>query len=240
MIIDYITKLFAFFWSVLARFCCCFNLPATIYDSFFTKPISRYTYYSLYDRIEKDLPKIKRILDVGTGTGVALGSIIDKIPRATHITGIDINKDYIKHAKKLFSAYENVTVRHQDFYDLESSSEKYDMIVLGSSFMLMPDPKKALEIVKSLLAENGKVYFLMTLYNEKKPLAEKVKPLLKYFTTIDFGKATYENEFIELLKASNLDITFNERISSTFLFRFFRIFIIETVLQKNKKEGVTI
>jgi len=120
---------------------------------------------------------------------------------------------------------------------MENSTEKFDMIVLGSSFMLMPDPKKALEIVKSLLTENGKVYFLMTLYKEKMPVMEKIKPMLKYLITVDFGKATYENEFIEMLKAANLDITLHSRIDETLLFKFFRIFIIETNIAK-PKQGV--
>lgn len=43
-------------------------------------------------------------------------------------------------------------------------------------------------------SENGKIYFLMTLFEKKgffNELAGKVKPYLKYLTSIDFGKITY-------------------------------------------------
>jgi hypothetical protein len=39
-----------------------------------------------------------------------------------------------------------------NFYDLEKNhpNEKFDVIIFGSSFMLMPDQVKALDIAKSI------------------------------------------------------------------------------------------
>lgn len=55
-----------------------------------------------------------------------------------------------------------------NFYDMEKEKTlKYDVIIFSSSFMLMPDRIKALEIAKNLLADNGKIYFLMTLFQKK-------------------------------------------------------------------------
>lgn len=45
------------------------------------------------------------------------------------------------------------------------------------------------------LNKNGKIYFLLTLYDEKSQFnrfMEVVKPYLKYMTTVDFGKVTYK------------------------------------------------
>ena len=70
--------------------------------------------------------------------------------------------------------------------------------------MLMPDKEKALILAKKLVKKNGKIMFLLTLHQKKNHLFEKLKPLLKYLTTIDFGNMTYENEFMELLANSNL------------------------------------
>jgi hypothetical protein len=41
------------------------------------------------------------------------------------------------------------------------------------------------------------------LYKERglyEKVVEKIKPYLKYITTIDFGSITYENEFEKMLK----------------------------------------
>ena len=84
-----------------------------------------------------------------------------------------------------------------NFYDLglEYPNTKFDTIIFGSSFMLMPDQSKAIEIAKQHLNKNGKIYFLLTLYDEKSQFnrfMEVVKPYLKYMTTVDFGKVTYK------------------------------------------------
>lgn len=48
------------------------------------------------------------------------------------------------------------------------------------------------------LSKNGRIYFLLTLYEEKNTfnkIMEYVKPMLKYLSTIDFGQVTYRSDF---------------------------------------------
>ena len=83
--------------------------------------------------------------------------------------------------------------------------------MFSSSFMIMPDRLKALEIAKSCLKQDGSIFFLLTLENEKSNktlLLEKVKPYLKYLTTIEFGTITYEHDFETMINDSGLDIKF--------------------------------
>ena len=61
---------------------------------------------------------------------------------------------------------------------------------------------------------------------------EVVKPLLKYFITIDFGHVTYEQDFLELLQNNDMEILKHvpivssaHHVSSAFL----------TVVQKKTK-----
>lgn len=135
--------------------------------------------------------KFKRILDVGVGTGHPLSSIVKRIPKNVEVTGIDIDTNYLKAAKKIFSENKNVEIKFMNFYDMEKETDlKYDVIIFSSSFMLMPDRERALKIAKNILADNGKIYFLMTLFQKKGFFQEftgKVKPYLKYLTSIDFG-----------------------------------------------------
>jgi hypothetical protein len=58
--------------------------------------------------------------------------------------------------------------------------------------MLMPDPLKALILSKRMLKDKSStVSFLMTIYKKPNPLIEKIKPIIRKITTVDFGKIIY-------------------------------------------------
>jgi hypothetical protein len=44
------------------------------------------------------------------------------------------------------------------------------------------------------------------MFREKARMVEFIKPKLKYFTTIDFGRITYENDFYALLGQKRVSI----------------------------------
>lgn len=69
------------------------------------------------------------------------------------VLGVDIDKNYVPACQKLFEENKNVKIEHMNFYDLEKNhpNEKFDIIIFGSSFMLMPDQVKAIDIAKSNL-----------------------------------------------------------------------------------------
>lgn len=64
--------------------------------------------------------------------------------------------------------------------------------------MIMPEKSKALMHVKSLLKKNGKIYITQTIEKAPNLFMEKIKPLLKYFISIDFGSVTYEKDVCSL------------------------------------------
>ena len=88
-------------------------------------------------------------MDIGTATGHPLYSVIDKFGDA-EVLGIDIDRSYVPACQKLFKDHKNVTIKELNFYDVETEypDKNFDMIIFGSSFMLMPDQVKALEIAK--------------------------------------------------------------------------------------------
>lgn len=96
---------------------------------------------------------------------------------------------------------------------MEKTGEKYDVIIFSSSFMIMPDRIKALDVAKACLNPNGSIFFLLTLETQKSNktiFIEKIKPYLKYLTTIEFGSITYENDFRIMLDHNNLSIIYNK------------------------------
>lgn len=44
----------------------------------------------------------------------------------------------------------------------------------------------------------------MTLNKKAFPILEKIKPLIKKITTVDFGRVVYEREFEEVVGIANL------------------------------------
>ena len=104
---------------------------------------------------------------MGVGTGHPLHSIINQIPVETKVTGIDIDKNYIPSAIKIFKENPNVEIKEMNYYSLAKVSDKYDVIIFSSSFMILPYREKALEIAKAHLNKNGRIFFLMTLFKTK-------------------------------------------------------------------------
>ena len=205
----------------------CFSL---IYDIIVSTPVTSYTYNRFLHRLkELKLERMENLLDIGVGTGTALNYIIPEIPSKTHILGVDIDKHYVQTCQNLFKSHKNVEILLKNFYEMSSETQKFDIILFSSSFMLMPDKDKALEICKKLLTPNGKIYFILTLFERRKKIVEKFKPLLKYILTIDFGEALTEKQFFEILDKNNVRVTYKERIQRKFFpcFKLFRYFLVE-------------
>ena len=98
----------------------------------------------------KQFKDINNVIDIGTATGGPLSTIVDNFKEA-RILGIDYNKLYIPACKKLFEKHPNVEIKYMDFYDLdkEEPDTLFDIIIFGSSFMILPDQTKAIEIATS-------------------------------------------------------------------------------------------
>ena len=84
-------------------------------------------------------------MDIGTATGHPLYSIIDSFKDA-QVIGIDIDKNYIPSCQKLFKDHDNVTIQLMNFYEMDYAfpERSFDIIIFGSSFMLMPDQVAAI------------------------------------------------------------------------------------------------
>ena len=105
-------------------------------------------------------------------------------------------------------------VEHISIYDHHGS---YDCIYFSASFMLLPDPEKALLHVVSLLKnkKKGKIFFTQTIENKKNIFLESIKPYLKFFTTIDFGNVTYEKDFLLLLEKCHMKIMEHSNLTNS-------------------------
>ena len=156
-------------------------------------------------------PNNSAILDVGIGNGVMIKNYHTLIKcKGLKITGIDVNTSYLNYCKRFIKTHqlENcIEIYHEPVEAYEPLRKGYfDFILFSMSFMLFNDQQLVLDRIKDWLKPGGEIVFFQAMFKERSRLIEFIKPKLKYITTIDFGKVTYEKEFFALLDEKKLSI----------------------------------
>eukprot|EP00746_Dinoflagellata_sp_MGD_P087145 gnl/MRDRNA2_/MRDRNA2_34591_c0_seq1.p1 gnl/MRDRNA2_/MRDRNA2_34591_c0~~gnl/MRDRNA2_/MRDRNA2_34591_c0_seq1.p1 ORF type:complete len:223 (+),score=34.80 gnl/MRDRNA2_/MRDRNA2_34591_c0_seq1:57-725(+) len=186
---------------------------ARLYDILIVKMTERW-----YRVVLTRLPKGSSVLDVGIGTASALLRNSELLQqKEIHVVGVDYDGDYIAAAKKAIGELGHlVKVQQASVYDLDKSSiGSFDAVYFSGSFSLMPDPVKALDLTGTLLKPNGRIFITQTFQRKAPPFLGTLKPLLKFLTTIDFGKLTSEQDLEEMLKRSEREVVSNEVIEDS-------------------------
>ena len=168
-----------------------------------------------------------RLLDIGIGTATALIRRKEDVEAlGIQVVGVDYDAGYVKAATQ--SIQENglesqVEVHCCSIYEAKVVDEmitnkgKFDAAYFSGSFSLMPDPLKALQVAASYVKTGGRIYISQTFQKRSVPCLSCAKPLMKYVTTIDFGKLFFETELEDVLnefcKGSNeYEIIENKKI----------------------------
>jgi ubiquinone/menaquinone biosynthesis C-methylase UbiE len=156
-------------------------------------------------------PSGSKILDVGIGNGLMLRSYHRLIKaKNLSIVGIDINECYLSHCNNLIKSCrleDHIQIHHQPVECYEPPEKEYfDFILFSMSFMLFRDQELVLDRVKSWLKPGGRILFFQTMFHDRSLFMEFIKPKLKYFTTVEFGRVTYDESFFDLLKKKKLAV----------------------------------
>ncbi|KAJ8902012.1 hypothetical protein NDN08_004213 [Rhodosorus marinus] len=169
-----------------------------------------------YSAVLNRLPEGAHILDVGIGTGTALMRNANQIlEKKIRVTGVDYDESYVLKCKKEIAEKHLehwVSVVHDSIYDFRPKSSEgakiFDAVYFSGSFMILPDKPAALKRVITFLKDGhrGRIFFTQTFEEKQNPFLEWLKPRLSYWTSIDFGSVTYEEEFDEVLESCGVFI----------------------------------
>lgn len=178
-------------------------IRSLVYDTLILGLTSRW-----YAEVLRRVPRGAALLDVGIGTAGALLANADLVERkGLRVVGIDIDADYVASARQRIgrsSLADRVEVRLESAYDHRGGP--YDAVYFSGSFMLLPEPERALRHACALLSPGGRIYFTQTFQRQPARWMEVLKPLLKRLTSIDFGRVTYEDDFRAQLRAAGLEM----------------------------------
>ncbi|MGA1978605.1 MAG: class I SAM-dependent methyltransferase [Bacteroidales bacterium] len=123
----------------------------------------RYKYLRNCQRLLVSILDVKEdisVLDVGCGTGHALGMISMLINGKGLFYGIDFSHGMIEKAKENFNDQSQFHFMEADAAAIPLSDDQFDIIICSNSFHHYPDPLKALNEMQRLLKAGGKVYIL--------------------------------------------------------------------------------
>ena len=100
------------------------------------------------------------VLDVGCGTGWALGEIANVNAGAGTYYGVDLSEKMIGKAREIFAGRENFRFIRADAESIPLDGDVADTIICTNSFHHYYDPGKALAEMHRLLKRGGYLYIL--------------------------------------------------------------------------------
>lgn len=105
-----------------------------------------------------NLLDIKRgydILDIGTGTGILIPFLLDKIGKNGSILAIDIAEKMLEKAREKYS-YSNVYFQRIDIHDFDLK-ESFDLVICYSAFPHFKNKEKSIVNMAKSLKNKGKL-----------------------------------------------------------------------------------
>jgi len=103
-----------------------------------------------------DIRLNEKVLDVGTGTGIMLPFLYEKVGQEGQIFAIDIAEKMLKQAQQKYP-YQNTKYILGDVTDADLPLSYFDKIICYSVFPHFVDPSKTLSALKKYLKKNGEL-----------------------------------------------------------------------------------
>ena len=172
-------------------------------------------YPSRYAAVLARVTPDSRVLDIGIGTAGALVRNQELVlGRRVTVVGIDPEREYVTKAARVVAAAglaDAIKVHCLSIYEpgLRSAfagKAKFDDASFSGSLALLRDPVAALRCAATMLKPGGRVYVTQCFHNRPAPLTARLKPMLRRFTSIDFGRVVLAAEIAEIAERAGLHV----------------------------------
>jgi len=144
-----------------------------------------------------DILNSKNILEFGSGAGCITKNLLKRIDNNTKLSCIDIDNEAIDLAKNRFKNYNNLTFYIGDIRKLDIEKKSFDTIIIH--YMLHDvnekDRTSIIEVLHSLLSENGKLYIREPINKDHGIPAIKIRQLMNNCNYIEL-EGKIEKRFI--------------------------------------------
>ena len=96
-----------------------------------------------------------RVLDVATGTGIAVEAAVQAIGPSGVAVATDLSPAMLKRARARIGAMPNVSLAVMNGESLTFPDEQFDVVLCAMGLMLFPDPARGLSEFRRVLCEGG-------------------------------------------------------------------------------------
>ena len=107
-----------------------------------------------------DIKKNMTFLDLGCGTGRAVGQVADLVNNKGTFYGVDLSAKMIAKAKVNFKGHKNFHFIKANAESIPLKNNLFDIIICTNSFHHYYHPDKVMEEIHRLLKSKGKIYIL--------------------------------------------------------------------------------
>jgi ubiquinone/menaquinone biosynthesis C-methylase UbiE len=104
-----------------------------------------------------NLPNGARALDVGTGPGLAVRQLMERLP---FVVGVDASPDMLRHARTLFAPGKRAPLVAGDALRLPLADASFDAALATNLLFLLPDPAAGLRELARVTRPGGTVGWL--------------------------------------------------------------------------------
>jgi malonyl-CoA O-methyltransferase len=197
-----------------------FNRAANVYDK--NAVMQHQIAEDLIDRLRFIKIKPKKILDLGSGTGVTSKKLIDLYPDA-EIYEIDIAIEMLKKSKsnnttiRSFFKRNNITYINADMDLIPFDQQSFDLVISSSSIQWSSNINNLFENIFSLLRPEGLLIFSTFLKNTLSELQSFTGSKLtnEFFSIQEYAQMLISNEFYDpVLMKDEFRIEYSDALSA--------------------------
>lgn len=142
-----------------------------------------------------------RILDVGTGTGILVPFLSEKVGIQGEITAIDFANKMIEVAQRKYE-YGNVSFICDNVFEVDFPNKYFDFIICYSVFPHFEDKQSAINILSKYMKDGGKLAICHSQSREAiNNLHKKVSKVVEEdnLPTIDVIKGYFKNSNLKII-----------------------------------------